>query len=403
MVKPATLPLQLSDLRGAIRLAADATAQVTGIVESMHATIASGAVLGPPRRRARGISGLVYRSIRGVAGQIGHGLSAVLEPATALWPATATSSVERDALLAALNGVIGDHLEATGNPLAIAMSFRRNGQPLPLERQALADALPEAGQDLLIMVHGLCMNDRQWNWRGHDHGAALAAACGYTPLYLHYNSGRHISTNGREFAERLQQLVDAWPVPVRSLSLLVHSMGGLVARSACERAEQQQMSWRAKLQRIAFLGTPHQGSPLERYGHAFQTAVGLSPFVAPLADLGRLRSAGITDLRHGSLSDADWQHVDRFTAAAPPRVVALPQRVRCYAIGAVRGRVDGLRGGDGLVPLRSALGQHADPARCLEFPQTRCWIGAGLGHWDLLDDPAVYARLLQWFAQTSNP
>ena len=57
------------------------------------------------------------------------------------------------------------------------------------------------------------------------------AVDGVTPVYLRYNPGRHISENGRDLAHRLQALVDAWPVPVEAISILAHSMGGLVSRS----------------------------------------------------------------------------------------------------------------------------------------------------------------------------
>ena len=131
---------------------------------------------------------------------MGHGLDtllAQLEPLLgerSTWPG-------REALLAALNGVLGDYLAAPSNPLAITMHLRRGGVALPLEREPLAAAIPDAGGKLLVLVHGLCMNDLQWRRKGHDHGAALARDLGYTPVYLHYNSGLHVSTNGRAFAE----------------------------------------------------------------------------------------------------------------------------------------------------------------------------------------------------------
>jgi hypothetical protein len=41
------------------------------------------------------------------------------------------SSAAREAALAVLNGVPGDYLIETGNPLAISMRWRRDGAPLP--------------------------------------------------------------------------------------------------------------------------------------------------------------------------------------------------------------------------------------------------------------------------------
>ena len=79
----------------------------------------------------------------------------------------------------------------------------------------------------------------------------------YSPLYLRYNTGRHISTNGQQFAQMLQALCDAWPIPVESVSLLGHSMGGLIIRSACWYAQSQQ----ANLAAIPAAGGLSSGTP----------------------------------------------------------------------------------------------------------------------------------------------
>ena len=111
------------------------------------------------------------------------------------------------------------------------------------------------------------MNDLQWTTGGCNHADVLAKELGYTPVYLHYNTGLHTSINGQQFATLLTQLLDAWPQPVKDLTLLAHSMGGLVSRSACHVAEQTNMTWRSKLKNIVSLGTPHHGAPLERVGN----------------------------------------------------------------------------------------------------------------------------------------
>jgi pimeloyl-ACP methyl ester carboxylesterase len=240
-----------------------------------------------------------------------------------------------------------------------------------------------------------------WNRKGHDHGAALARDLGCTPVYLHYNTGRHVSTNGRECAEVLESLLAAWPVRPKGLVLIGHSMGGLVARSACHYAAGAGHAWVRRLDKLVFLGTPHHGAPLERGGHWIDTLLGVSPYAAPLARLGKIRSAGITDLRHGNLVDDDWEGRDRFARHGDVRrAVPLPEGVACYAIAATKAkRTGGTRGrliGDGLVPVASALGRHANPRLALAIPPSRQWIGAGIGHLDLLDHPDVYAKIRQW-------
>ena len=394
---------QLSDAaRGASRLAFDAVEQVTNIVEAMHANIAAAS---PPLGKGthgptRGITGLVYDSTRLVNEVSRTTLDRALDLLTrhVEWP---LPQPQADSLTSAVNGVLGDYLAATANPLAIAMRPRRHGQRLTLEREALAAALPGASSKILLVVHGLCMNDRQWHRKNHDHGAALARDSGYTPVYLHYNSGRHVSENGREFAALLEQLVDAWPVAVTELSVLAHSIGGLVTRSACHYGAEAKHRWLASLRRVVFLGTPHHGAPLERGGNSLQTILGISPYTAPLARLGWLRSAGITDLRYGNLLDEDWQDRNRFAPTGDPRQpVPLAQGVECYALAATIGQSrDDLNDrllGDGLVRVASALGRHGDATKALPIPESHQWISYGTSHWDLLSDLGVYARLRDW-------
>ncbi len=85
-----------------------------------------------------------------------------------------STAPQRETILAVLNGVLGDYLAETRNPLAIEMSFRRDGQPSPLARGGLRQAFPEAQGKLLVLVHGSCMSDLAWNRKGAHHGETLA-------------------------------------------------------------------------------------------------------------------------------------------------------------------------------------------------------------------------------------
>jgi pimeloyl-ACP methyl ester carboxylesterase len=398
-----TTHIRPTDIHGVSRLAIDATLGLTRLVETMHHNIARapGPLGTPTDEPTRGITGLVYRSIRGTTRLVGGSIDALLGQLMPLLDREpAASSPKREAVLAAVNGVLGDHLAASGNPLAIAMQLRRDAEALILTADDLAARLPRPGGKLLVLVHGLCMNDRQWLRQGHDHGAALAAAAGYTPLYLHYNSGRHVSRNGHELAALLETLVRAWPVPVEQLTLLGHSMGGLVARSACHYGEREGHAWLASLRQMAFLGTPHLGAPLERGGHWVDVLLEASPYTAALARLGRMRSAGITDLRHGSVVDEDWESGHRAAHGRHPGRVALPAGVRCFALAASMAKSapgpGRLPRGDGLVPVASALGRHRDRSRRLDFPESQQWVGYGMHHLDLLNHIEVYTRLRDW-------
>lgn len=395
-----------SDLRVLAQLVSQATQGVIDITEGVHQAVHG--QLGMPGtasgQRTGGLTGQVYRAVRGVTRLVGWGTDAVLGALLPLLDdpvAHPETSPQREAILAALNGVLGDKLHAMDSPLACAMELRAGGEPLALATAALRVQLPEARPHLLLLAHGLCMNDAQWQRGRHDHGKVLAQALGATPVYLRYNSGLHTSVNGRELDLLLDRLVSGWPVPVERISIIGHSMGGLVARSAVEFSRRTGSGWSGALRDLVFLGTPHHGAPLERAGHGADLLLASNPFTAPFARLGKVRSAGITDLRHGHVLDADWQGRDRFESGADHRVpLPLPEGVNCFAVGATlaarRSRLAERLTGDGLVPLDSALGRHDDPARCLAFAPDHQLTVFRTGHLNLLSSRVVAQQMLHW-------
>jgi pimeloyl-ACP methyl ester carboxylesterase len=398
-----------ADLKAAVQLVTQATTGAIGVAEGVHQAVRNrlGLPAGLEPGRTGGLTGQIYQGIRGVTQLVGHGLDSAL---ATLLPMVddptrhPEPSPGREAVLAALNGVLGDRLLETGNPLAQAMELRHAGRRLPLEnRPLLHQRLGPATPHLIVLLHGLCMNDTQWQRNGHDHGAFLAQALGATPVYLRYNSGLHTSTNGREFARQLEVLVAQWPVPLASITLIGHSMGGLVARAACEEGRQADHRWRPLLRHLVFLGTPHQGAPLERAGHGVDVLLASTPFTAPFTRLGQLRSAGITDLRHGHVRDADWQGRERFGSSADHcEPLPLPEGVACFTVAATlapqRGLLADRLTGDGLVPLRSALGQHDDPRHRLVFARESQRTVHRTGHLELLSSPVVAEQLRAWLA-----
>lgn len=396
-----------SDLRAITLLATDATAAVTRMAEGVHQSVwrTLGAPSGATPVQARGLTGLIYKSINGVTHRVGIGMAAALtrlEPLLQRIEHQGEESLERAAVLAALNGVMGDRLQAAGNPLATPMTLRHQGKIL--DWAAPPDAKQVTGK-ILIAIHGLCMNDRQWASQHAglpvNHAEALCAALGYTPVYVRYNSGLHVSENGQLLARQLDHLARHWPVPVTELSVLAHSMGGLVTRSALASATASSQAWPGLLKNIIFLGTPHHGSPLERAGNWIDVILGSTPYSRPFAKLGQLRSAGITDLRYGHVQSADWQGHDRFQSKPDSRVhLPLPESIACFAVAATtaakRSPMADRLVGDGLVPLHSALGLHDKPERCLHFATDHQLIAYRTSHLALLSSPAVAQQLLTW-------
>ena len=400
--------LQASDLRSVALLATEATQAVTAISEGVHQSILGtlGAPSGDTRDKTWGLTGLIYQSIAGVTQLIGKGVASALtrlEPLLQRLEGEADESEERTAVIAALNGVMGDRLLASSNPLATPMTLRHAGAVLDPQQPALANA--SASGKLLLVIHGLCMNDLQWTTRHEEqtvnHADALAKALSYTPVYLRYNSGLHVSQNGHALANLLEQLLANWPLPLTEVSVLVHSMGGLITRSALHYATQANLQWPKYLKNIVFLGTPHHGAPLERAGNWVDVVLGSTPYTRPFAKLGQLRSAGVTDLRYGHVLDVDWQGHDRFRRKPDSRQpLPLPQDVACFAVAATtmatRSSLADRLIGDGLVPLRSALGQHDEAARQLVFAPERQLIVYDTNHMQLLGKPEVTRQLLAW-------
>lgn len=275
----------------------------------------------------------------------------------------------------ALNGVLGDTLAAHDNPLHQGMSLRNEfGEEISLQ-----DWKQDARRGLVVFVHGLCLSEREW--QNHEHASFVRELrdFGYGVAWLRYNTGRAIHENGADLSLLLEE-ANPEKLP---LTLIGHSMGGLVIRAASHHADNYGMQWQQQLRHAAYLGTPHQGAPLERLGEGANRLLGLTPYTKPFMQIGGLRSNGIQDLRHGRI-------------AAGERPLQLAAGARHLLIAGHLGnerKMDLL--GDGLVPVRSALGQHLEPEKALQGEITRREFPA-LGHMALLKDARVYSALMEW-------
>jgi len=313
---------------------------------------------------------------------------------------------------AAINGLIGDRLEDERNPLAVSMALRKPGRDLPATRESLLEAFPQPTGKLAIFLHGLCETEEGW-WLGtrsdpdrdpvtdgpapRTYGARLKDDLDFTPLYLRYNTGLHVSENGRRFSWLLEELVREWPVDVTEVALIGHSMGGLVARSACHEADEAGRSWLGRVDHVICLATPNTGSWLEQLVNVGGWALRKVPEVRPFAEFLELRSAGIRDLRFGYLNDQDWMDRDPHERL---RNHALPQDpISGIAYHFVSGGLTKHEGhpvatvfGDVLVRRASATspvtasGEPAGDARHVQ----------GASHIRMLNHPEVYDHLRQW-------
>jgi hypothetical protein len=304
--------------------------------------------------------------------------------------------------LAVLAGLVGDSLHTDGSPLAPPMSLRVDGEAVPPLPEALAATFTAATARVCVFLHGLMESEFVWGVDGdgrETYGSALDRELGFTPLYVRYNTGRHISENGRELSALLQAIVAGWPVPMIDLVLIGHSMGGLVARSACHQGERQGAGWVSLVRHTVSLGTPHHGAPLPRAVHVADAALHAVPETRALGGLLRRRSAGIRDLRHGSLVDEDWRGRDphALRSAAVAEVPLLAGATHCFVSAVVTRSASHPLGrllGDMLVLPASAEGRERSSR--LGFSDAHGLRLAATHHLALLRHPRVRAQLGTW-------
>ena len=399
-----------TELRALTVLGFDELRQASGGIGSINRAVAGRVfrAVGPGAALVQPVHEAVTR---GVFAGLGLGTRAIgMATAAAVGrrdgPALSTTP-RGSALIAAVTGLRGDALEAEGSPLCEPMAMRVGGESVALDPDSLREAFPDASSRVVVFVHGLMTNEFSWSLGGREpYGDRLARELGCTPVYVRYNTGRHISENGRSLSELMDRLVDAWPVEAEQVALVGHSMGGLVARSACCHASEDDAPWARLVTHSVSLGTPHMGAPLEQAVHVLSAGLAALPETRPFANFLRRRSSGIRDLRQGSLVDEDWRDCDpdALRGAACSEVPLLEGATHCFVSAAIT-RSDrhplGRLLGDTLVLVPSASGRSK--TRRIPFEDE---YGMHLGaatHFTLLNHPAVYERLRDWLAVAPVP
>jgi pimeloyl-ACP methyl ester carboxylesterase len=393
-----------TELRALTVLGFDELRQATGGIGSIQRAVAGRVfrAVGPGAALVRPVHEAVTRGVFAGLGlgtrAVGMGTAALVGRRDAQLSVTPHGS----ALIAAITGLRGDALEAEGSPLCEPMAVRVGGEPVPLDPDSLGEAFPEPSSRVVVFVHGLMTTEFSWSiGRREPYGDRLARDLGCTPVYVRYNTGRHISENGRSLSELMEQLVDAWPVDVEQVAVVGHSMGGLVARSACCHASEEGAGWARLVTHSVSLGTPHMGAPLEQAVHVLSAGLAALPETRPFANFLRRRSSGIRDLRQGSLVDEDWRDCDpdALRGAACAEVPLLEGATHCFVSAAITRSERHPLGrllGDTLVLVPSASGRSK--TRRIPFEDE---YGMHLGaatHFTLLNHPVVYERLRDWLA-----
>jgi pimeloyl-ACP methyl ester carboxylesterase len=353
-------------------------------VEGMHRAISApwfaalGAVGRPIRAWHDFVSGAVYSSIRIGAEVLGNGLDARSTPNSRL-------ASRGEALV---NGLWGDDLGRHERVPGSSMSVRDpDGAPVRVGPDAFP---PTTTNHLVVLVHGLVETERCWYGTDSTPGLidTLQAHPDLTPIAIRYNTGRAVATNGAQLASLLEEITTSWPEPVHSISLVGHSMGGLVIRSACTSAIDRGHRWIRELSDLVTIGTPHGGAPLEKLVTAAAWGLRVAPQTRPLADFLDTRSQGIKDLRSGNVSPA---------APEQERNETRLEDVRNHFIA-------GVITSNPHHPIASILGDlMVRPASSTQAPPLEAAnivIVGGVSHFDLTDEPAVIEQVMEWLART---
>jgi pimeloyl-ACP methyl ester carboxylesterase len=374
--------------------------------QTLHAAIArrvfaSTPASAPSRVIHDGVAAAAYAAVRGATAGAA-GLAGIVARATSDSDARSLSRSPRGRfVVGGLNGVAGDRLVEMGNALAIEMAVRSRGADVACTRGTLRRAFPHATSRLVVFLHGLAETEEWWLRNRHDatgavlrpFGVRLREDAGLTPVSVRYNTGLHVSDSGRTLAALLDSLAGAWPVAVDELVLVGHSMGGLVVRSACHAGAEAGHAWPKRVRNVVTLGTPHHGAPIAKMIHAAAWMLRAVPESTPFADILDLRSAGIRDMRFGSLHDDDWRDEDRSALLGDTRrdVPLMPHCRYTFITATVTRDARNPLGwfiGDLLVRTESAGGRCREHTIPID-PESVVHLG-GLSHFDLLDHPAVY-------------
>jgi pimeloyl-ACP methyl ester carboxylesterase len=330
-------------------------------IQDIHTAVADRSLklAGPAERPARAlhdrIADRIYRSLRTV------GPAAIRSGALTIGLAV-DADAERmhgsgrgRALVSAFNGVFGDALARRHNGLALRMSIWASGREVHPTQKELAAAFPNATGKVVVFIHGFGETDNSWRWFAESswgdpslsYGELLRRQRGFTPLYLHYNTGRTIAENAAELSRLLEAVDQNWPVPLEQTVLIGHSAGGRVARAAVRHGNLSGARWMRTATHVFTLGTPIAAISAEHVVKRSASALAKLPETRPVAQLLNTRSAGLKDLSENNT-------------------------------GPLPGWVEDVR---------------------LPKPQTRTRVG----HFKLLNHPAIYAQIAASLSAHSAP
>jgi hypothetical protein len=353
--------------------------RLTFPVQGMHRAISdswlghAGAIGMSVRGPHRAASDLVYGTIRSVALLVGRGIDA----------ATEDDSPAAMRLRSVINSLWGDDLEARYAHLALPMTAHdargRVGPRFDFQPDEVTD-------HIVVLVHGLSQTDTCWSENPTGVLGEVIDHPDLTPISIRYNAGLPNRTNGEHLSRLLDELVQQWPIPIRAISLVGYSMGGLVIHQAI--ATDAGVHWMSALRNVISIGAPHGGSPIEKVVDVAASGLRLTTITRPLAGFLDSRSQGIKDLRNGN--DAPGR--------SGTQAIAGPPQVRFHFI-------TGSITTDPTHPIGTIVGdlvvRHTSGAEAPHITPTNVARVGSTHHFNLLHQPTATATVLDWLTEPS--
>jgi pimeloyl-ACP methyl ester carboxylesterase len=289
----------------------------------------------------------------------------------------------------------------------IEMSLRKDGKD-QLPTQILTDYQKFEMNDAILYLSGLFGDEDSWRDFTYMKDRRLYTSPGiadffirkgYYGMYIRYNQGLHVSHNGKKLMNILDGLLSGDSLP--KLNIITYSLGGLVLRSALYYAKKEKKTWLHKIGKVIMVGSPDNGSYLEKLGYWATVLAEMSPlvFLKLFGIVGNMRSDGIKDLSHGIIREEDWLHPNQIIRYTKENYFGELDEIDAYQIYTIVGEAGSWNEffGDGIIERTSQTYLTDRVFRKKSNPTLRSQELRSLNHFSILFSQVLLVKLAEIF------
>lgn len=296
-----------------------------------------------------------------------------------------------------ISSVIGSSHHNQFGMSSIELSFRLQNQDAAPE-EVWKDFKNSQMQKLVLLIPGLFCDETLWENEAENSNlkiVSLLRELGYYPVFIRFNPGLHISSNGKKLSHLLGGFCKY--LESEKLNVISYSQGGLIFRSALYYEREFNYKWREKIAKVLFISSPDRGSYLEKIGFWIGFLFEISPNLALkiIGMLGNLRSDGIKDLSHGIIREEDWKTSKQVRRYATKSYYGELDDIDAYQIYSLFSNKEdwfSVLLGDGIIEKPSLEYLKKDVFLKKENPKLRSILVDSHNHFSILDS----AELKEW-------